>query len=1131
MAGKKVYALITLLAMVFTLFGGIAVNAADPRLPEVVEDDKGHTASGQIDKMVERGVFDLYEDKSFKPNEPATRGMFADMVARVFNQSIDTPSKYSDAKGSKYDFAVSAIDKAGFVPDDMTKDGLFKPNQVITDVEAAAILIRAINYAYQTGASDITKIGIMKPNGKNLTRGDLAVIAYNLYYTESDYLTYTCKSGPGTYKNSELSEEVDDAYYRGARKVVIAPGVYNLYNPATRLEKAGRPSHFGLQDVKDFTLEGYGVKFIGYTPSDGTSGTGKDRCMMLFRECENITIKGFTTDYINLSYTQAEVIKIEENVGSLKENFVTIKIDKGYPDYLDDPEFFPSSLTGVIYDAKTELPKDMGSTFNLSPKRVDGEERTFRCQNYNARTMKFFEVGDLVTIRMNACTGMNTCFQHCRNVSLIDHTIYSGHYGVLNEPTYDRDENGGLTDTVYFKNVKVTYGDKPEGATRKRLISTLADGIHNSYISGDVIMEDCLVEGNMDDLFSLNGRHYMITDKGEAENQYYISGVAYASVARKGDEFAIYDENSNYKGVVKAKEVKSLGSGEYTPPEDSKDINGYEFTGFLLVTFEDTDLDIQLKDFAFDVDASAGHYTLRNCTMRRSTGRGALLQAWNGLVENCTFDNVKMGIALTGEKTCAQGPYAKDVVVRNCSFTNCGNQADVKTGLYITDGAITTKVEESGRANENIVIDNCYFDNNYSYDILMGNTRNAIITNNTFGGRNSFMDGRVLVGEACVRIDNCENVVFDESNIFTTDRTPVIYQNVDNFISGIDPEYSAEFSTIAENSYDNEWCYEFVPAGTNKYQLYNHQYWSSGTWVRIVPLWSQNQNTNSEYGYFSSQYEMTPGGKNDIVATYNAPFDGRVKISLNNGLRVSEDKFRSNGVKFKIIKNEKENIWPTTGWYALNFGKPVEYVGDIYAEVKKGDKIRFRVNNAVANGEGSVHDLVLFTPEIRYLNPTLEKSEDNAEDDLILSEKYIILTEGETYKLNANIEGCTWRSNYMPVAKVDTQGNVTALRAGVSTIECIKDGVQRDCMVLVQKKVEQGVRIDRRFVSGNIGGTVDLKIETADGLDRSKAVWTSSSKNIVQVDEDGKVTFKGKGEATVTVKIGNNTASTTIVVK
>ncbi len=316
----------------------------------------------------------------------------------------------------------------------------------------------------------------------------------------------------------------------------------------------------------------------------------------------------------------------------------------------------------------------------------------------------------------------------------------------------------------------------------------------------------------------------------------------------------------------------------------------------------------------------------------------------------------------------------------------------------------------------------------------------------------------------------------------------------------------------------------------NKYQLYNYQYWTSGTWVRIVPLWSQDKATNSEYGFFSSQYEMTPGGKYDIVATYNAPFDGRVKISLNNGLRVSEDKFRSNGIKFKIVKNERENIWPTTGWYSLKFGKPVEYVGDIYAEVKKGDKIRFRVNNAVANGEGSVHDLMMFTPEIRYLNPTLDKTE-TTEDALILSDKYIVLTEGETYKLDANAEGCKWQSNYTPVANVDADGNVTAIRAGVAAIECIKDGVQKDCMVLVQKKVEQGVRIDKRFVSGNVGDTADLKIETSDGLDKSKAVWSSSDKKVVQVDKGGKVTFKGKGEAAVSVKIGNYTASTTVIVK
>ncbi len=929
----------------------------------------------------------------------------------------------------------------------------------------------------------------------------------NIYANDST--VYICDIEPGEYHNDELAIAVREAYASGERKIKIKPGTYRLYGNSYTLS-GNRNAHFTLNNMSDFTLIGDGVKLIGCDPSDGLETTGGDKCIMYFYQCENFTVTGFSTDYENLSFTQGEVVAVEN--GAYDENYITIRIDEGYPDYLENREYFPSSVTGVIYDAKTKLPKEMGSTFNLSPVRIEGEERTFRCHNYNARTMKYFDVGDLVAIRMNHCSGMNTCFKECRNISLVNHTVYSGHYGVLNEPTMLRDENGGTDDRVYFKNVRVVKGERPEKATRDRLISTMADGIHNSYISGEILMEDCFVEGNMDDCFSLNGRHYMVTEATGKNNQYYMGGIAFAGIARKGDRFAIYDENSNYKGTVKAVSVETVS--DYTPPDNANNINGLVFGGYVIVTFEDSDVDIQPKDFAFDIDASAGHYVMRNCTAQNSTGRGALLQAWNGLVENCSFEYVKGGIILTGEKNCAQGPYVSDVVVRGCSFKRCDMYEDVKEGRYIPSGAITTKIVESGRANANIVVDGCLFEDNYGSDIIMANTCGAVISNNIFGGRKKVEDCKARDGEASVRIENCEDVLFDDSNVFLTDRLPIVYQEVDRFASNFNMKYSSKFNLLSENSYDNEWCYEYVPIGTDEYSLYNHMYWAEGKWERIVPLWSQNSKTNIEYGYFESLYQMVPGSKNDIVATYNAPYTGKVKIIFNDGLYIDEETvYRSDGVGFKIIRNT-DTVWPQNGeWYILN--EPALNLDEIFVDVQKGDKIRLRVNNNSADGTGNMHDVLMFATEIRYVTETYERSEEVASNV-----EYIELDIGEEYTVQTDFQNPAWECNDTGIAVIDDSGIVAAEQVGVCTITATDNNRSKKYIVAVGK-INDKIAAKQPFVSGVVGTSRAVKLSLPANASADDVIWSSSDDEVIDVAGD-EVYFKKLGTAVLTAKYGND---------
>ena len=57
-----------------------------------------------------------------------------------------------------------------------------------------------------------------------MTRGDAAVIAYKMFYTDH---YYTCKNGPGTYKNDEMAKEVKEDCYQ--KKSGFAQAIKDLF--------------------------------------------------------------------------------------------------------------------------------------------------------------------------------------------------------------------------------------------------------------------------------------------------------------------------------------------------------------------------------------------------------------------------------------------------------------------------------------------------------------------------------------------------------------------------------------------------------------------------------------------------------------------------------------------------------------------------------------------------------------------------------------------------------------------------------------------------------------------------------------------------------------------------------------
>ena len=148
------------------------------------------------------------------------------------------------------------------------------------------------------------------------------------------------------------------------------------------------------------------------------------------------------------------------------------------------------------------------------------------------------------------------------------------------------------------------------------------------------------------------------------------------------------------------------------------------------------------------------------------------------------------------------------------------------------------------------------------------------------------------------------------------------------------------------------------------------------------------------------------------------------------------------------------------------------------------------------------------------------------------------MVEGDSYKLVATVlpkdaeyDGVNWASSNASVASV-SNGTVTALKQGTSTITASAGGRSATCTVKVAAKIitVTSVTLDKTSLSMKAGDTETLKatVNPTDATDKT-ITWMSSDVSVVTVSE-GKLTAKDSGTATITAKAGNCTADCTVTV-
>ena len=162
-----------------------------------------------------------------------------------------------------------------------------------------------------------------------------------------------------------------------------------------------------------------------------------------------------------------------------------------------------------------------------------------------------------------------------------------------------------------------------------------------------------------------------------------------------------------------------------------------------------------------------------------------------------------------------------------------------------------------------------------------------------------------------------------------------------------------------------------------------------------------------------------------------------------------------------------------------------------------------------------------------------------------LNKSATTLTEGESETLTATItpsnatgdKTVKWSSSNEAVATVDSNGKVTAKKAGTAVITATSsNGKTAGCTVTVKQKeiAITGIGLNKSTTSLTEGEseTLTAAITPSNATGDKTVKWSSSNAEVAAVDSNGKVTAKKAGTAVITATSSNRkTASCTVTVK
>jgi len=453
-----------------------------------------------------------------------------------------------------------------------------------------------------------------------------------------------------------------------------------------------------LDGATGITIEGNGAEIIGnpWNPFLGIV------------DCKDIIMRGFVLDCDPVSFTQGDIIEVSPGEGSF-----LWKIHEGYANPVELEEQLKKKAwqrVGFTLEAEARRIKPGQVDFIENITEVDRAGRLLRI-DLEAEDFTHIAAGDRFVFGLHhGGHGALINVERSTDIRLEDYTIHGGKFG-MNHTFLD---NHGR---VHVKGARIAF--RPGS---KHLITSIKDGFHVKHNRIGPIIEDCTLEGMMDDSINISVCPYWVK-KDLGGNRYLIAEVQFSP--RVGDELMAY---TPIPGIV----TRSL---KITKVEFQKNPKGRRGK-WSIITLDQPIPGLALHQEGhlfpsgrdklhftglYNLDASGKDYIVRNNRFLSQRRYALLARCRGGLFEGNTVDGIGgSGVRLNNEVgSFYEGPFPADTTIRNNTFRN--------TGLI----PIQIGINGRGASAQNITIENNTFSEWPDAAMRLSNLHGGIIRDNT----------------------------------------------------------------------------------------------------------------------------------------------------------------------------------------------------------------------------------------------------------------------------------------------------------------------------------------------------------------------------------------------------------------
>jgi uncharacterized protein YjdB len=187
-------------------------------------------------------------------------------------------------------------------------------------------------------------------------------------------------------------------------------------------------------------------------------------------------------------------------------------------------------------------------------------------------------------------------------------------------------------------------------------------------------------------------------------------------------------------------------------------------------------------------------------------------------------------------------------------------------------------------------------------------------------------------------------------------------------------------------------------------------------------------------------------------------------------------------------------------------------------------------NTGTVNYIGDAYSVDVYNGNVDYIKIPLLAGGTIPAEGIVMNKHQVSMTAGSTLNLGVRFypeyvtnKTITWSSDNTNVAKVSSDGTVTALSQGEAVIKAVTSNlIEVSCKIAVTASKKTGFNIDKDEVYIILGDKVQLNTIFGTDIEESSVEWSSDNSSIAYVTGSGEVTGKLSGKAIITAACKDN---------